>query len=156
MDSLTFRQSCAKFGTGVAVATVRDTGGLPHGMTVNSFTSVSLQPPLVLICVDRNGNMFDHFGSSTHFGVNVLRSTQLNLASRFSQRDLDRFEGLEWTLGATGVPMLPESLARFECEVRQRVIAGDHIVLIGEVVQSEGGEGEPLIFFDSAYRKLAP
>lgn len=156
MDPLSFRRGCAKFSTGVAIATVLDAGEVPHGMTVNSFTSVSLDPPLVLICVDRTGNMLERFEQCAHFGVNVLRISQTALSVRFAQRGHDRFDGIDWHQGVTGVPMFPESLARLECTVRQRIIAGDHTILIGEVVHSEIAEGEPLVYFDSNYRRLAP
>lgn len=155
MTSHTFRRSCAKFTTGVSIATVLGADGSPQGMTVNSFTSVSLDPPLVLICVDRAGNMVEHFDACTHFGVNVLRNAQLALSARFAQRGHDRFEGVEWRPGAHGVPVLPGSLANFECAVRQRVIAGDHTILIGEVLRCDLADGEPLVYFDSDYRRLA-
>lgn len=156
MDPHTFRRSCAKFTTGVAIATVLDAGGSPQGMTVNSFTSVSLDPPLVLICIDRMSNMAEYFDNCSHYGINVLANSQISLSNRFAQRGHDRFDGVDWRSGETGVPILPESLARFECFVRQRVLAGDHTILIGEVVQCSIAEGEPLAYFDSSYRRLAP
>lgn len=156
MDPHSFRRGCAKFSTGVAIATVLDAERAPHGMTINSFTSVSLDPPLVLICVDRTGNMLERFEDCAHYGINVLRNSQAALSVRFAQRGLDRFDGIEWHSGMTGVPLFPESLARFECTVRQRIIAGDHTILIGEVIGCEISDGEPLIYFDSNYRRLAP
>ncbi len=154
VDAARFRRACSKFATGVAIATVVSSDGQPHGMTVNSFTSVSLEPPLVLVCVDAGGNMAGLFAQASHYGVNVLRESQADLSNRFSQRGFDRFDSVAWTRGAAGVPMLDGALARFECAVRHRVVAGDHSILIAEVVAAEYEDGAPLLYFDSGYRAL--
>lgn len=150
-----FRKTCARFATGIAVATVSGKDGLPYGLTVNSFTSVSCCPPLVLICVDYRCNILSHFRSSSHYGINVLSEQQRDLSVRFSQRDADRFEGLTWRLGETGVPLLDGCLATMECSVSQVVESGDHAIFIGEVATAEYREGKPLIYFASAYRDLS-
>lgn len=156
IDPSLFRKVCSKFATGIAVATVADASGTPYGLTVNSFTSVSCCPPLVLICVDYRSSILPVFRSSCYYGINILRDDQRNLSVRFSQRQPDRFEAVSWYRGETGVPLLSESLASFECRVSQTVEAGDHALFLAEVVSAESREGSPLIYFGSTYRELAP
>src|ERR1051325_1519420 len=121
-----FRRACGRFATGVTVATVLDENGIPHGLTVSSFTSVSLDPPLVLICLGHAVTMIDAFRRASHFGINVLAASQLELSERFARKGFDRFDGLRWEAGSTGVPLLPGALAAIECIVEQRVRSGDH------------------------------
>src|SRR5438874_12772186 len=106
-----FRRACSKFATGVTIVTALDPQGAPHGMTVNSFTSVSLSPPLVLVCIDRQTAMLDYFAVGKHFAINVLHEEHKDLSTAFSRRGCDRFEGVEWRGGETGVPLLPDMLA---------------------------------------------
>jgi flavin reductase (DIM6/NTAB) family NADH-FMN oxidoreductase RutF len=149
-----FRKSCARFATGITVATVTGTDGKPYGLTVNSFTSVSCCPPLVLICVDYRCNILAHFRASSHYGINILAEGQRDLSVRFSQRPLERFEGLDWRRGQTGVPVLRGCLATMECSVSQVVEAGDHAIFIGEVGYTEFDEGKPLLYYASSYCTL--
>ena len=149
-----FRLACGRYSTGVAVATVIDPFGDPHGITVNSFTSVSLAPPLVLICVDHRARILEHFRAGVHFGINVLNEFQREIADHFASSKRDRFNGIEWKAGGTGVPLLPRGLAFLECSVRNRVAAGDHDIVIGEVLTAQIEEGRPLIYYASGYRKL--
>lgn len=155
VDSESFRRACSKFATGVTVATVLDPGGSPHGMTANSFTSVSCDPPLVLLCVDHRTSILPSFRSSVHFGVNVLSEEQRNLSVRFAQKGQDRFDQVPWVAGQTGVPLIEDALASFECRVTDRVTAGDHDIIIGEVLAARIQEGRPLVFFNSGYGSLA-
>jgi len=150
-----FRCACGRFATGVAIASVLDSQGVPHGLTVSSFTSVSLSPPLILICLGHEVTIIDLFRASRYFGINVLAQNQRGLSERFARKNEDRFNGLEWRRGETGVPLLPGVLASIECAVDQRVTAGDHDILIGEMVSARVAEGEPLIHFASRYRALA-
>jgi flavin reductase (DIM6/NTAB) family NADH-FMN oxidoreductase RutF len=149
-----FRRACGRFATGITVATLIGTDGLPHGMTVNSFTSVSAVPPLVLVCVDYSSNLLPHFRAARHFGVSVLNEDQQDLSNRFATKGQDRFGGTPWDPGVTGVPLIPGALARMECEIRNVVEAGDHAVFIAEVLRTDIADGRPLLFFDSAYRKI--
>lgn len=155
VDSDSFRRACAKFATGVTVATILSPEGSPHGMTANSFTSVSCDPPLVLLCVDHRTSILPSFRSSVHFGVNVLSEDQRDLSMRFAQKGQDRFEQVPWNAGQTGVPLIDDALASFECRVTERVTAGDHDIIIGEVLWARIREGRPLVFFNSAYGSLA-
>ena len=150
-----FRRACGRFATGITIATVLDAQGLPHGLTVNSFTSVSLDPPLISICLGHAVTMIDAFRESKYFGINILAESQQPLSDRFARKGCDRFEGIEWYRGETGAPLLPGVLAALECEQRQRFTAGDHDIFIGEMLKAEIGDGEPLIYFASRYRGLA-
>ncbi len=150
-----FRKSCARFATGIAIATVTGTDGNPYGLTINSFASVSCCPPLVLICVDYRCNILPHFRASSHYGINVLAESQRSLSARFSQSQPDRFDGLDWYRGETGVPIIRGCLSIMECSVGLLVEAGDHAILIGEVERTEFHDGNPLLYYASSYRKLA-
>jgi len=154
IDSLLFRRACARFATGVTVATVCGPDGLPHGLTVNSFTSVSLAPPLVLVCIDYASTVLDLFRASQCYGVNVLDESQQGISNKFARRGHDQFNGIAWEPGATGAPLITGALARFECAVRQTVEAGDHAVFIAEVVRVEYREGRPLLYFGSGYGRM--
>ena len=150
-----FRRACGRFATGVTIASVLDGEGTPHGLTVSSFVSVSLDPPLVLICLGHAVSVIDIFRASPYFGINVLAENQRELSERFARKGYDRFDGLKWERGETGVPLLPGVLAAIECAVERRVTAGDHDIFVAEMVAARVDEGEPLIHFASRYRRLA-
>jgi flavin reductase (DIM6/NTAB) family NADH-FMN oxidoreductase RutF len=155
IDELSFRKACGKFATGVAVATVRTQSNDPVGITVNSFTSVSASPPLVLVCIDYRSSILTHFRATSFFGINVLTGDQQDLSARFSQRELDRFDGIAWHSGSTGVPLLEGAMAALECCVEQTVEAGDHAVFIASVVRAEWRDDpSPLLFFAGSYYRL--
>ena len=154
VTSAEFRRACGRFATGVAIATVLDGRGTPHGLTVSSFTSASLDPPMILICLGHRVSAIDAFRASPHFGINVLAGDQRDLAERFARKTQDRFDGLNWRRGNTGVPLLPGVLAAIECAVRQRIAAGDHDVFVGEMVGASVTPGAPLVHFASHYRRL--
>jgi len=149
-----FRRICGKFASGITIATVRDAGGAPHGMTANSFTSVSLTPPLVLVCVDHRARILEHFRIGEHFGINILGAAHRPLSDRFAGSGYDRFEGVEWRPGHTGVPLLHDVLATLECARVNIVTAGDHDIVIGEVLHADCQDGDPLVFYGSQYRCL--
>lgn len=150
-DPAQFRRACARFATGITVSTALAADGTPHGFTANSFTSVSMEPPLVLICVDHRANVLRHFEQASHFGINILAEDQEALSVRFAGRGLDRFGGIAWRPGQTGVPLLDGALARFECVTKQKIVAGDHTIILGEVLHAEWQEGAPLLYYASAY-----
>jgi flavin reductase (DIM6/NTAB) family NADH-FMN oxidoreductase RutF len=154
IDKQQFRKVCSTFATGITVATVLDPAGKSHGMTANSFTSVSLVPPLLLVCVDHRSKLLECFRQNGHFGINILHQSQRQLSDRFAGSGYDRFEGVDWYPGQTGVPLLPDALATIECKRVQLVTAGDHDIVIGEVVHATCREGEPLLYFGSKYRQL--
>ena len=147
-----FRRACGRFATGITVASVLDAKGAPHGLTVSSFTSVSLDPPLILVCLGHEVSAIHHFRTATYFGINVLAEEQRALSDRFARKGQDRFDGVPWQPGVTGVPLLPGVLAAIECAVHRIVPMGDHDILVGEMVHARVGEGEPLLHFSGRYR----
>jgi flavin reductase (DIM6/NTAB) family NADH-FMN oxidoreductase RutF len=154
LDRDIFRKTCGRFATGIAIATVSGLDETPYGLTVNSFTSVSAVPPLVLVCIDYRSTILSHFRASPWYCINVLNIYQQDLSTRFSQRIPDRFEGLAWTRGECGAPILDGCLASMECSVVQTVEAGDHAIFIAEVIRAQCREGSPLLYFGSEYRRL--
>jgi flavin reductase (DIM6/NTAB) family NADH-FMN oxidoreductase RutF len=155
LDASLYRRTCALFATGITVITTVDSNGHPHGMTVNSFSSVSLDPPLILVCIDLKNAILGHFLTSAWFAVNILSDDQEDVSRRFSSAAERRFQGMDWKPGDSGVPLISGSLALMECELTKTFEAGDHAVLIGEVRRASYREGNPLVYFGSAYRNLA-
>lgn len=158
-DELSFsdralRDALGCFATGVIVVTAHPEGYNPIGLTVNSFASVSLEPPLVLWSLDRDSDTQGPFLVSDHFAINVLRADQQMISDRFSTRgnhDLHKGEFVTWE---TGAPILMETLAQFDCEVERRIDGGDHVIFLGRVLRIGAGDGEPLLFSQGQYRKL--
>ena len=154
VSSQLYRRVCAQFATGIAVVTVADATGHPHGLTVNSFTSVSLEPPLVLVSIDLRNSILGHFQAASFFAINILAEGQENLSQRFSSVAENRFAGVQWRESALGLPLLDGVLAHLECAVARTLEVGDHTVLIGEVRHAACDEGKPLVYFNSGYRHL--
>ncbi|MCL6599478.1 MAG: flavin reductase family protein [Alicyclobacillus macrosporangiidus] len=155
MDSRTFRNIAGTFATGVTVVTTRRADGRPVGMTVNSFTSLSLNPPLVLVTIAKNASLFDDFVGAEGFVVNILSAAQEWVSRQFAAKGVDRFAGVDFSKGITGLPVLAEVLGYFECETVQRYEGGDHVILVGEVQHGDFTAGRPLLFFMGKYEQLA-
>jgi flavin reductase (DIM6/NTAB) family NADH-FMN oxidoreductase RutF len=155
IDSQSFRRACSKFATGIAIAAVTAPDGKPHGLTVNSFTSVSLAPPLVLICIDYKAKALDYFRQSASFGISVLSEQQQETSNRFASRGEHRFHHTAWHAAKSGAPLIDGSLATFDCEVTQIVEAGDHAIFIGKVKALTFDDGRPLLYFASGYHTVA-
>ena len=154
LDAGLFRRACARFATGVAVVTTRAPGGDPHGLTINSFASLSLNPPLVMIAIDCSCTFLAFFEASGYYAVNILAEDQRELSNRFAQLPEGRFEGVSWKAGVTGSPLIEGVISVLECRTIQVIDAGDHRVLIGEAVAAEVREGKPLVFLGSDYVKI--
>src|SRR6266487_1964128 len=154
IDPHRYRKVCSQFASGVAVATVLAADGVPHGLTISSFTAVSIRPPLILICIDFACQALEHFRRAAYFAVNVLADSQRELAVTFAAKPEARFEGVVWEPGETGAPLLEGALATIECRVERVMEAGDHAVVFGEVVGAEVHEGQPLLYFNRGYRVL--
>ncbi len=155
VDPSLYRRACARFTTGITVVTVLDENGHPHGMTVNSFSSVSLEPPLVLVSIDLRNAILGHFISSSWFAINILAEHQEHISRSFSSASENRFIGVDWHPGTAGTPLLDGVLGHLECSVVQTFEVGDHTVLIGEVRRAGYRDGKPLVYFNSAYQRLA-
>jgi flavin reductase (DIM6/NTAB) family NADH-FMN oxidoreductase RutF len=149
-----FRRACGRFATGVAIAAVIDDKGIPHGLTVSSFTSVSLEPPLILICLGHAVTNIEEFRRARYFGLSFLDERQRSLADRFAQKGHDRFDGVGWYAGESGAPIISDCLCGMECGAYQRVSSGDHDIFVGEVLRTDIREGAPLLYFASRYRRL--
>ncbi|GGK93009.1 flavin reductase [Planomonospora parontospora subsp. parontospora] len=150
------REALGQYATGVAVVTAAAPGGDRAGVTVNSFTSVSLDPPLVLWCLTRNSPSVPVFLRAGRFAVNVLAEDQDHLSRRFATPLPDKFAGVETLPGPGGAPLLAGTLAYFACRTATVHEAGDHLILIGEVERFHRAEGEPLVFHAGRYRSAAP
>jgi len=154
-DERTLRDALGSFATGVTVVTCVDGEGRPFGLTVNSFTSVSLDPPLLLVCISRRARCRTALAEATHFAVNVLQTGQQPASIRFSTRDEDRFGATPWSTGETGAPLLMDSLAVFECERHAIHEGGDHDILVGHVLRASFDPNlDPLLYFRGRYRRL--
>jgi flavin reductase (DIM6/NTAB) family NADH-FMN oxidoreductase RutF len=157
VDAGLYRRACAQFTTGITVVTVVDRQGHPHGITMNSFSSVSLDPPLVLVSIDLRNAILGHFLSASLFAINILAEHQELLSRTFSSPAENRFNGVDWHPAASGTPLLDDALAHLECSMVRTFETGDHVVLIGQVQRAAFSEGaKPLVYFNSAYRNLTP
>ncbi|MCW5750382.1 MAG: flavin reductase family protein [Alphaproteobacteria bacterium] len=155
-DSRAFRDALGCFATGVAIITTRHADGQPEGVTVNSFASVSLDPPLVLFSLDRKARCFDCLHVAEHYAVHVLRADQADLSSAFATKGGVPWERIAWSPGMTGCPILPGALATLECAVHARHDGGDHVILVGRVLNLRCADGDPLLYFRGRYRATAP
>ncbi|EMQ98560.1 flavin reductase [Paeniglutamicibacter gangotriensis] len=154
-DMRDFRSTLGQFATGVTVVTTRTPQGTKAGMTANSFTSVSMDPPLVLWCPSKFAPSLDDFESSTHFAINVLESSQHVLSRQFATPADDKFAGVDCSEGIAGVPLLEGAVATFQCRTVARHEAGDHVIYVGEVEKYSKTSGDPLVFHAGAYHRTA-
>jgi flavin reductase (DIM6/NTAB) family NADH-FMN oxidoreductase RutF len=154
-DPRTLRDALGCFATGVTVVTCLDDDGGPAGITVNSFTSVSLDPPLLLVCVHKQAACTAALISAQNFAINVLQTGQQPASITFSTRVEDRFGTMAWSCGEAGAPILKDSLCVFECERFAVYDGGDHHILVGQVVKASFDAGlDPLLYFRGSYRRL--
>ena len=155
VDPSTFREALGCFATGVTVVTARAADGELVGITANSFNSVSLSPPLVLFSIDRQAFSLSKFEESRHFAVNVLREEQRDISTTFATRLEDKFGRVSFDLGASGCPILHDSLAVFDCVTRFRYDGGDHVIFVGEVQNIHfDATGRPLLYYRGRYSRL--
>jgi flavin reductase (DIM6/NTAB) family NADH-FMN oxidoreductase RutF len=158
IDSSEFRRVMGHFPTGVAVVTARRHDGSPCGLTVNAFCSVSLTPPLVLVCVEHGADSHSCIVDSGAFAVNVLEETHgETISRRFSTWDVeDKFAGIAFRSEKTNSPVLDAALAWIDCRVTETVRAGDHTIFLGEVLAAETLEGRPLVYYRGGYGRFTP
>jgi flavin reductase (DIM6/NTAB) family NADH-FMN oxidoreductase RutF len=149
-----FRQVMGNFATGITVVTTLDRSGKPYGLTVNSFTSVSLDPVLVLVCLDNKLSGLQSFTESKHFGVSMLSDAQEDISRMFAKKDSERPPSIYFE-GQLGMPLLRNSIAIMECEVIAKHLAGDHTIFVGQVEHAEVLEAaKPLLYFRGKYQHL--
>jgi flavin reductase (DIM6/NTAB) family NADH-FMN oxidoreductase RutF len=154
IDKDLFRAVLGRFASGVTIVTTTDADGRDHGMTVSAFSSLSLDPPLVLVCIDHNASVWPAFETAEHFAINILSSQQEALSRRFASRDGDRFAGVGFTRGHTGLALLDDTLASVECLVTARIAQGDHSILVGSVEAGTARDLQPLLYYRGGYASL--
>lgn len=154
IDPRDLRNVFGAFATGVTIITTKDATGKPFGLTANSYTSLSLDPPLVLVCVDKKVDCYACFEQSKVFVVNILSEGQDPLSTRFATKGIEKFEGVAVTLGSLGVPLLDGALGYLECKVTNGYEGGDHTIYVGEVQTASASEKRPLLFFKGKYNRL--
>ena len=155
MDAETFRGLMSRFASGIAVITARD-GSRDVGMTVSSFCSVSLFPPLVLVCVNQSASMHDLLLAHPKLGISIMSSVHEACCRRFADRtETQRFEGVRFTRGEAGVALLDDAMVCLECQLVHHCEAGDHTIFIAEVERGAMCEGQPLLYFRGAFAQLA-
>jgi flavin reductase (DIM6/NTAB) family NADH-FMN oxidoreductase RutF len=156
VDPSAFRHALGRFASGVCVITTRTPAGQALGVTISSFCSVSLDPPLVLFCLGKNTNNFAAYARHTDFVVNVLAENQIELSENFASKSEDKFDGVAFEEGTGGCPILPGCTAALECRVVETHDAGDHVIVIGQVARLRTTEHDaPLLRYRGAYAKLA-
>lgn len=157
IDKNELRRVMGHFATGVAVITTRAANGEYFGLTVNALSSLSLVPPLLLVCIDKKAESYPCFDESKVFTANVLNAEQEDISRRFASNSMTgakKFEGTSYRVGANGVPILSGALAYLECRVTGAFDGGDHTIYVGEIEQADSIEGEPLLFFRGGYRSI--
>lgn len=157
-DTREFRNALGSFATGVTVITARDVDGGLTGLTVNSFASVSLDPPLVLWSLSRHSQALAAFQHCSHYAVNILAADQVDLSTHFAKpsagRGEDKFAGLKFDIGSGGAPLLRGCCAWFECRNERRHAGGDHLIFVGQVEKFSCRDRSPLLFHAGQYRRL--
>lgn len=154
IDPDSFRAALGRFASGITIVTARDDSGRDHGMTVSAFSSVSLEPPLVLLCIGHEASMHDLLMKVESVGISVLSTIQEPLSRRFADPESDRFDGIGYTRGESGVALLDDALVQLECSVVARYEAGDHTVIICGVDRAGASDGRPLLYYRGGYAQL--
>ena len=155
IDDAQFKLAMSHFASGVTVVTT-EVDGTPYGMTVASFASLSLHPPLVLICIEKGVKSHDAIARARKFGVSILGRDQADISGRFATRKIeDKFEGVAVRRGELGVPLIDGAVTTLECRVHEQLPGGDHSIFVGEVVDAKTSDGAPLVYFRSGYHQLA-
>ena len=154
IDSDTQRKIMGMFATGITVVSMRISDDETWGMTANAFTSLSLDPPLVLVAV-KKGQTHENLQKAGHFAINILSADQQDISDRFAFTGPKDFSGLNTTTDVTGAPILQNTLGYVNCEIHEVLAGGDHDIFIGKIIGGKLGEGTPLLYFSGGYANLA-
>lgn len=150
------RRVMGHFATGVTIITTRDEDGHPFGLTANAVSSVSLVPPLMLICVDKKADTYPYFARSGVFTVNILAEGQETLSRKFATSGGEKFEGIGYHKNELDCAVIDDAVGHLDCRIVQSIDAGDHTIYLGEVDAADASDGPPLMFFRGGYHKLGP
>ncbi|HYC58889.1 MAG TPA: flavin reductase family protein [Thermoanaerobaculia bacterium] len=153
IDEARFKEAMSHFASGVTVVTTEH-DGMPYGMTVASFASLSLRPPLVLVCIEKSVKTHEAIRAAGVFGVSILARTQADVSGKFASKADDKFAGVTVRQGANGVPLIDGAICTLECRVHEQLPGGDHSIFIGEVLDAQTSDGQPLVYYRSAYREI--
>lgn len=154
IDDARFKLAMSHFASGITVVTTEHEGAR-YGMTVASFASLSLHPPLVLICIEKSVKTHDAIAAAQKFGVSILAEDQSEISNRFASRSEDKFAGTDVHIGSTGVPLIGGAICTIECRLHAALPGGDHTIYVGEVVEAEMNDAEPLVYYRSGYREIS-
>lgn len=158
LTSEQFRRACGQWATGVSIVTTVDKAGKPYGLTMNAVTSLSLNPPMFIACVDNNSDTLGPMRESQVYCINVLTSAQQDLSNRFAKKGDEKFAGVDFAPGETGAPVLAGALLAIECVVTAVLPGGDHQIMCGEVrriVSNDTPDAAPLLYFGGRYAAVA-
>jgi flavin reductase (DIM6/NTAB) family NADH-FMN oxidoreductase RutF len=155
VDKNELRRVMGHFATGVTVITTCDESGNPFGLTANAVSSVSLVPPLILVCVDKKADTYPYFERSKVFVVNILSDAQEGISRRFATSGIEKFDGIGYRKNESGCAVLDDAVGHIDCRIVQAHDAGDHTIYVGEVESVDANDVPPLLFFRGGYRKLA-
>lgn len=154
ISSADFRSALSRFASGVTVVTTQDAAGNRHGITVSAFCSVSLDPPLVLICIDKNTGSHYAFEQAGRFTVNILARDEAHLSEHFATLLPDKFAGVDYAVDEHGIPILSASLVNLQCSLFKALDGGDHSIFLGEVEHVIVRDAKPLVYFRGSYRTV--
>jgi len=149
-----FRHALGRFASGVTVVTTRAADGHLHGLTVSAFCAVSLEPPLILICIQKTTGSHHAFEESKMFVVNILTESQTHLSNHFASFVEDKFTGIEYDENGAGLPVLKDALVNLECRLVNSYDGGDHTIFVGQIERAHVSDGKPLAYFYGSYRQL--
>ncbi len=149
-----FRAALGRFASGVTVVTTKDDDGKLYGLTVSAFCSVSLEPPLILVCIEKTTGSHRALKEGDFFAVNILKESQQHYSDQFASYLPDKFDGIEFEINENGIPILQNTLANLECRLVNACGGGDHTIFVGEIEKSRISDGKPLIYFHGNYRKM--
>lgn len=153
IDDARFKEAMSHFASGVTIVTT-ELDGIPYGLTVASFASLSLHPPLVMVCVAQKAKSHDAIHEAGHFGVSILEQSQADVSGRFASKVDDKFAGITTRRGEHGMPLIDGAICTLECRVHSELSGGDHTIFVGEVLDSSTSDGAPLVYYRSSYREI--
>lgn len=153
IDDAGFKLAMSHFASGVTVVTT-EVDGKPYGLTVASFASLSLHPPLVLVCIEKSVKSHEAILAAGKFGVSILGQNQAEISGRFASKVEDKFAGIAVHRGELDVPLIDGAICTLECRVHEQLPGGDHTIFVGEVVDAQTSDGAPLVYYRSGYRDL--